>query len=114
MAADEATSNSQPAANPTKLDSGSVVTTGLSQVQWARVAVGAGPAEVERLDEGELGGLAVRNIVGVEIEVAVAVGIVVDGRADPHGIAAGAIAFADFLSVVGFDIEAVQVRRHGF
>src|SRR5581483_10415624 len=76
-------------------------------VNDAARAVGAGPSQVPVLEERDLRGFAGGSVVAVEVEFSVAVGIEVDRTADPHRIAAGALAVCNQFGFKRFGIEDV-------
>ena len=49
--------------------------------------IGAGPAHIPLLALRYLRSLAGRNVVGVDVEMAVAIGVVVNRVPDPHRVA---------------------------
>src|SRR5438046_3134009 len=52
------------------------------------VTIGARPSDVPGRMSGSRGSLAARDIVSIEVEVAFAIGVEIDGVSDPHRIAA--------------------------
>src|SRR5580658_4762961 len=74
----------------------------------AALAVAARPSHVPGCVFGDLGSLSTGRVIGVEIEMAIAVGVEEDLISDPHRVAGGAWAFGNPLSLVGLDVENVQ------
>src|SRR5579872_6181007 len=78
-------------------------------VDNAPLAIGAGPAHIPCSVPGHLRDFSGSGVIGIEVEVAVAIGIEVDLFANPHGVAAGAWTFSDALGGVSFGIENVKL-----
>src|ERR1039457_231069 len=79
-------------------------------VDDALLAVARGPSHIPQRVVGDLPGFAAGGVVRVDVEVAVAIRVVVDLLADPHGVAAGARTFGDALGGVRFGVEDVDRR----
>ena len=73
--------------------------------------VGTGPAHVPEFVVGYLRRLAAGDVVGVEIEMPVAIGVEIDRVADPHRIARRARSFGDPFGGVALQIEDVETVR---
>src|ERR1039458_4199028 len=78
-------------------------------VDDALLAVARGPSHIPQRVVGDLPGFAAGGVVRVDVEVAVAIRVVVDLLADPHGVAAGARTFGDALGGVRFGVEDVNL-----
>ena len=68
----------------------------------------AGPTHVPLLAVGDLGGLAVRYAIRVQIEVPVAIRIEIDRVAHPDRITRGSRPFGDSLGVIGLQIKDIE------
>ena len=80
-------------------------------VDDARSVVGARPADVPGGRVGDLPDVAAGGRAGVQVERPVAVRGEVDGVADPHGVALGALAVGEGGDLRRSEIEEVEVLR---
>src|SRR5260370_28666296 len=78
-------------------------------VDNAVLAVGARPADIPGLFESDLCSFPGRDVVGIQIEVAVAIRIKKYSVADPHGIATGAFGVGYFLRFVAPQVKNVEL-----
>ncbi len=77
----------------------------------AALAVGTWPADIPGLLESDLCGFPGREVVGIQIEMSVAVRIKEDFVTDPHRIAAGAFGVGNLLCLVALKIKNVELVR---
>src|SRR5262249_7034963 len=69
------------------------------------------PAYIPLPATRDLAGLTLGRVVGIDIEVTVAIGIVKNRIADPHGITRGPGTFCDSLGIVALQIKDVENVR---